>query len=226
MLTDTEVADTARHLLSEELADLNPPAGLLADVRARHVRTLRTRRAATTALATIAAAAVTTGIATTAGPFAASAPRHTSAATLHSAAARTPAQKATGAQAQTITLDGYQIRVKAGLRLTGRRHGQLIASFGGRPVTLTLLLHGGPVPAAALRVSTWQRPAYLLHQAGQLSLYLPFPVAHGYHSLVVSGARLTKAELLRIAAAITVGGQPGFLKSMPSPVPASHCPCG
>ncbi|HTZ93593.1 MAG TPA: hypothetical protein VMB74_14455 [Streptosporangiaceae bacterium] len=217
MLTDTEVADTARDLLSDELAGLTPPAGLLADVRGRHARAQRTRRAASTALATVAVAAVTAGIVTAAGSLAPRTPPNTSAGAAHSPAART----------ETIVMDGYAIRVRTGLQVTVRVDGRLTASFAAHPVRLALLLQGGPLPAGAVRVGSWQRPAYLLNDAGQFRLYLPFPVAdRGYHSLVISGAGLSKAELLRIAAAITIDGQPGFLKSVPRPVTATHCPCG
>ena len=59
MLTDAEVADTARQLLADELADLTPPAALLSAVRCRHAVGRRRRRAATATLACAAAAGVT-----------------------------------------------------------------------------------------------------------------------------------------------------------------------
>jgi len=217
MLTDTEVADTARHLLASELAPVSPPASLLTDVRARHASAQHRRRASAGLLATVTAAGLTAGLAGS-GLLAASPARQAGQA------AQRPQHVAS---AQTIVLDGYPIRVASPLSLTVRGHGDLTATLAGRKIPLSLELASGSLPAGAARVRSWQRPAYLLRTGHRLSLYLPFPVPQGYHSVVVSSAGLSEAELLRFAAAITVAGQPGFLRSMPpSSHPAAHCPCG
>jgi hypothetical protein len=160
MLTDTEVADTARRLLARELAAVSPPASLLTDVRARHARMQRRRRTSAGLLATITAAGLTASVAGS-GMLAASPARQAGPA------AQRPQPRA---GAQTVVLDGYPIRVASPLRLTARGHDGLTATLAGRLIPLSLELSGGSPPAAAVRVSSWQRPAYLLRAGSRLSL--------------------------------------------------------
>jgi hypothetical protein len=217
MLMDDEVIDVARRQLASELAGVSPSDGLLADVRARHAKGVKRRRAAVALLGTAAAAALVVGVGAGVHGFTPGSARHPVVASQ---------KQPTGTE--RIVLDGYTIKVAAPLRLTTHSHGQITATLAGRQIPLTLRLSGAGAPAGATRVAGWQRPAYMLGSDSGLALYVPFPVVGGhYHSIVLAGPGLTESQLLRIAAAITVAGKAGYLKQMPpSSHPSSKCPCG
>jgi hypothetical protein len=118
--------------------------------------------------------------------------------------------------AQTITLDGYIISLRAPLRAVSRPRGGLVAfSFAassrrGRGVPSTFAFGfrlAGQVPAAAVAVEIpgHHTRAYLLRASARLSLYLPLPAADGRSRyLVLQAQGQDEALLLRIAPAVTV----------------------
>jgi hypothetical protein len=236
MLTDTEVADVARQALEDELAGLNPPDDLLAHVRARHAGTVKMRRTATAAVAAVTASGLAAGI--LAGTVA-TAPRPSPA----TAARGAPGTASTGQQ--TIVLDGFTIKIAAPLRLadphpaaaargvrnTARgRPVPLVtrATFNGSPVALLLMLASGKFSAAAT-VRLGHRVAYVVRTGTRLSLYVPFQTAVQVRYLVLSAPGLSESQLVKLAQSITIAGQPGYLRSLPSlpsSRPAMHCPCG
>lgn len=231
MLTDTEVADVARQALADELAGLTPPDDLLTHVRARHAGLLRTRRNATAAVAAVTAAGLAAGIIAGTGAVA---PGHSPAG------ARRPAQGTASTGSQTIVLDGFTIKVAAPLRLTASPHpraatgghttaGVLAATFDGSPVALLLMLASGKLSSAATVVRLGHRTAYVVRTGAGLSLYVPFLTAWQVHYLVLSAPGLSESRLVKLAQSITIAGQPGYLRSLPSlpsSRPAIHCPCG
>jgi hypothetical protein len=220
MLTDTEVADIVRTQLAGELADLAPRHSLLADVRSQYQRSRTTRRSATGAVAVVTAAGLAAGV------FAGTTAVDHETARLANSGAPSSARARASAD-QTIVLDGFTIRVAPPLTVTPSPRRELTVALAGRPLRLAIALYGGTIPAAAVRVQRWNRPAYLLSERGTLSVYLPFRVAaQPYHSLVISAPGITTSELLRLASAIVVVTGRGLdLHSLPSRVPA-RCPCG
>jgi hypothetical protein len=236
MLTNTEVADAARQALAGELAGLDPPDDLLARVRARHASTLRVHRTATAAAAAVAAGGLAAGIIAGTGVITAG-----------------PAKPDTGrgvprtvmAGRQTIVLDGFTIKIAAPLRLTGVAHhgggaagggnaagarpDALTATLNGSPVALLLMLASGKISSAAKIVLLGHRTGYVLRTGDRLSLFVPFQAAVQVHYLVLSAPGLSESQLVKLAQSITIAGQPGYLRSLPSlpsSRPASHCPCG
>jgi hypothetical protein len=220
MLTDTEVADLARTLLASELADLTPSDSLLADVRSSYQRIRTTRRAATGAAAAVTAVGLATAVVAGTGAVGHQKP--------HAAHAVAPSSaRATGSADQTIVLEGLTVRVAPPLTVSHGRRRELIVTLAGKLRQLSIMLSGGTIPAAAVRVQGWSRLAYLLSANGTLSFYLPFQTAvQPYHFLVISAPGITRSELLRLASAIVVVIGPGHdLHSLPSSAPA-RCPCG
>lgn len=211
MLTDTEVAETARQLLADELADLTLPDGLLAEVRSRHARARRARHATTAGLAVVTAAGLATITVAGTGVTGSSQAGRAAAADSRPPTGHGPANY------QTIILDGLTVRLAPPLHARQVQAGTLTLDQAGQLVRLSLMLSGGRLPSAAVQVHGWPSPAYLLRSGARLSLYLPVPVASPQpHSLVLSATGLTRAELLKLAASITVAGKPGFLKSLPT----------
>jgi hypothetical protein len=227
MLTDTEVADTARQLLADELAGLAPPAALLAVVRARNAARRRARRVATAGLACAAAAVIGVVLA---GPTAGAPGRSDPAASmagLEDGPARLPADPV----AQTITLDGYTIGLTRSLQTllvsqgksmraaTGPGHALTFTSRAGRqtgnsgPRTLTFsFLLAREIPAAAVRVRvTGQvRAVYLLRASRKVSIYVPLPVPDGqFRVLAISADTGDQSVLLRIATVLRLDLRPG-----------------
>jgi hypothetical protein len=220
MLTDTEVADVARTLLAGELADLTPSDSLLADVRSRYQRTRTIRRAATGAAAAVTAVGLAAAV--VAGT---SAVGHQNARPANAIAPRSTRANRSGDQ--TIVLEGFTVRVAPPLTVIHGPRRELIVTLAGKLRRLSIMLFGGPIPAAAVQVQGWSRLAYLVSANGNLSVYLPFPTAaQPYHSLVISAPGITRSELLRLASAIVVVMGPGRdLHGLPSSAPA-RCPCG
>ena len=197
MLTDNEIADAARQLLADELADLAPPDDLLATVRARHARSRKTRRATAAALACVAAGAVT-------------------------AAAVTSASPQPKAATQTIVLDNYAFSLSRQLHPRAEPAGfwLVTTTLAGRRAQMQLHLVGGQIPAAAVPVPIpgWHR-AYLLRSGDSLSLYLPYPgqariyslgnqpfVAGDQAVLVIAAQGVAEAQLLQAASQVVPQG--------------------
>jgi hypothetical protein len=197
MLTDSEIAQAARELLADELADLAPSVDLLATVRARHARSRKPRRATAAALACIAAGVVTAVAITSAGPQ----PR---------------------AAAQTIVLDNYAFSLSRQLHPRAEPAGYWLVTttLAGRRAQMQLHLLGGQIPAAAVpaRIPGWPR-AYLLRSGDSLSLYLPYPgqariyslggqpfVAGDRAVLVIATHGVAEAQLLQAASEVIPQG--------------------
>jgi hypothetical protein len=143
-----------------------------------------------------------------------------------------PADQAAGQQAQSFSLDGYTIRVAPPLKITRGPHQRLTATLDGRSLRVSLMLYGAMTPAAAaariLELRLHSAGSVYVQKIGQtIFVYVPFHVAaQSYRSLVISAPGATRAELLRIAAAIAIeaGRNPtGGIPARPIPV---RCPCG
>jgi hypothetical protein len=227
MLTDTEVADTARELLAEEMDGLAPPAALLSTVRARHAARRRMRRAAAGTMAGVAAGVTAAAVASAT----ATGPERTPPVAAGARAARTGGASAKVPAMQTISLDGYTIGVRAPVHAVTGPHGHLIEfTFAspdvhrhGAPTTSAFAFHfmlAGRIPpaAVAIRVPGRHAPGYLLRTSRKVTLYLPFPVADGRsHSLMLWAAPRDEASVLRIASALTLHLGPALRAATATP---------
>jgi hypothetical protein len=223
MLTDNEIAEQARQMLTDELAGLAPPPGLLASVRAAHVRTRRNRHVATAALATVTAAGVTTALVSAASPTAATRATAGGPARVAARAATRPPGTSNAPVTQTIELDGYTIGFTSPVHLSTHACGDVAFRLspsnppinGGRPFGFLMLVTDHAIPAAAVRISDGHGPAYLLQTSAGDSVYLRLPAAwKESRTMIISVRGFTTSQVIQLARSLTILGHPAQLRAI------------
>jgi hypothetical protein len=230
MLTDTEIAEQARQLLTDELAGLVPPARLLARVRAAHARARRNRRLAAAALATVTAAGVTTAVVAAASPTAATRATAGGRGLAAAKAGARPARNAAAPGTQTIELDGYIIGLSSPVRLSASPCGPVtfrLSSASPRAgheqaFAFHYALTDQPIPAGATRISDGHGPVYLQQTAAGYSIFLRLPAAWKESRTMIFSFSdgFTRNQVIELARSLTILGHPAQLRMLAAGPPA------